>query len=550
MYKEDIRYIARFVVETNSPIAIGTGEKGLTVDRIVAKDFNGLPYIPGTSLAGVIRHELDDNLDENVVNSLFGFQGGNGEGQGSRISFSSAMLLAEDGKNVHEGLQDLSFSNSYYSYFNRLPERDHVRITDKGTADTKGHGKFDEQLIHKGVRFVFEIELEGTEGDSANWEEVLKVLHHPSFRIGAGTRNGFGQLKVVECKTKKIDLNKNILDYIKLTASLNKDVSEWDDFIASEEENINYHHYKVTLSPENFYMFGAGIGDNDVDMAPKKEKYFDWSTGKPILSDDYYLIPATSIKGALSHRVAYWYNKNNTSEVITIDKNLAEYSGIDELELHNSLSELKAMEEMVNSFKNISDVSFGEDVEELKALKENLEDKKLKIKELIKQLENYTLEDKIESSEVWNDFEDTLETEYNLFQDLNPNVSEMNEAVRELFGFAKDSKKSDGLRGRVIMSDLYINKDSVSEKVFDHVAIDRFTGGGINGALYQEKAIKSDPFILHIYVEIPAFVNNDIKVAFEKALEDLVSGRLQLGGNTGKGHGAFVGEYELVNMDK
>ena len=58
MKQNTIRYIARFVVEAATPLAVGSGNKGLTIDRLVIKDANGLPFIPGTSLAGVVRHEL------------------------------------------------------------------------------------------------------------------------------------------------------------------------------------------------------------------------------------------------------------------------------------------------------------------------------------------------------------------------------------------------------------------------------------------------------------------------------------------------------------
>lgn len=35
-----IRYIAYFKVEANTPIAIGAGKKGITVDRLMIKDVN------------------------------------------------------------------------------------------------------------------------------------------------------------------------------------------------------------------------------------------------------------------------------------------------------------------------------------------------------------------------------------------------------------------------------------------------------------------------------------------------------------------------------
>jgi len=115
MKQNTIRYIARFVVEAATPLAVGSGNKGLTIDRLVIKDANGLPFIPGTSLAGVVRHELkrvielDTAVEKTDLKQLFGHQLTPAEikikaeeqgiepeevvtGQGSRICFSAAHL--------------------------------------------------------------------------------------------------------------------------------------------------------------------------------------------------------------------------------------------------------------------------------------------------------------------------------------------------------------------------------------------------------------------------------------------------------------------------
>ena len=204
------RYIARLTVESETAISVGSGEKGLLTDRLVAKDANGLPYIPGTSLAGVLRHSLSS---ENFINDIFG--SGGDQGKGSRLIVSSALLVGEDGKTVIEGLKNISLHSGYYSYFERLPERDHVRMTDKGAADSVNHGKYDEQLVHKGTRFVFEMELIGDENDSEQWLKLLQTFASPVFRIGAGTRKGFGKLKIISDKSKFKIFNLTETDQLK-----------------------------------------------------------------------------------------------------------------------------------------------------------------------------------------------------------------------------------------------------------------------------------------------------------------------------------------------
>jgi hypothetical protein len=114
--------------------------------------------------------------------------------------------------------------------------------------------------------------------------------------------------------------------------------------------------------------------------------------------------------------------------------------------------------------------------------------------------------------------------------------------ISELFGEAKNSKKEiEGSRGKVLFSDLF-KLDREESKVFDHVAIDRFTGGGIDGALFQEKTTaQSDVWELEILLENG--VEEVFVEAFERALDNVCSGMLALGGATTKGHGVFSGSW-------
>ena len=95
---------------------------------------------------------------------------------------------------------------------------------------------------------------------------------------------------------------------------------------------------------------------------------------------------------------------------------------------------------------------------------------------------------------------------------------------------------------KILLSDCFLNYDKEKDaKVFEHVSIDRFTGGAIDGALFQEKAVaKRDQFTIEILLKKGAC--DDAKKAFERALKDVACGRLPLGGATTKGHGFFKGE--------
>ena len=530
------RYIARFLVEAATPLAVGSGNKGLTIDRLVVKDANGLPFIPGTSLAGVVRHELNA-AKEAGLDHLFGHQlspaairekakedGIDLEkvvtGQGSRICFSAAHLTDAGGQDAIEGLQIIDFTDPYFSLFQNLPERDHVRITDKGVADRDKGGKFDEQLVPKGARFVFEIELQGTDADESIWGKLLSAIHQPLFRIGAGTRNGFGKLDIISCKHHSFDLTDiagDLATYLDRDSSLNNDCSGWADFDRQTDSSSDWIAYEIDLMPDDYFLFGAGYGDGDADMQPKRERYIAWMKEETDQSwsakeEERLLIPATSIKGALSHRVAYHYNRL-TGVTLSTDFKEKEVKALPTLDHESALDRF---------FNN----------------------------KTVKELESLNVATFFEQTS-WEQHEEALR-EYeqkNKHTRVLP-IQESNKAVRTLFGYAKEEvgKTTEGARGHVILSDFYQKFNRVKEskrikesKMFNHVAIDRFTGGGIDGALYKEQVVTCTYFSLCIYVAKEAFKEADVRAAFELALKDLISGQLQLGGNTSKGHGAFDG---------
>ncbi len=517
----EIRYIARIIIEAETPLSVGSGQKGLTIDRIVAKDANHLPYIPGTSLCGVLRHSFEaSQSDADLANDLFGF-GGN-EGKGSRLKISAAHLVGEDGQKIIEGLQNIQFESGYYAYFNRLPERDHVRMTEKGAADSENHGKYDEQLVHKGTRFAFEIELVGTHQDKSSWEQLLNLLSSPIFRIGAGTRKGFGKIKVVAersvFKTFNLKIKTDLLSYLSKSSALNGDYKGWKSLtLPSKTKSPHWTQYLLKLEARNFFLFSAGFGDEDADSIPKTESFFEWTTGKPVLKNEkMLLIPATSIKGAIAHRVAYHYNKLTEVTIGQLPK--------------TQLKTVLDIEKLLNSFDfgfNEHDLNIASDDEKWAAL--------------AKQINN---SDYSKSSD-WQSFKDDLDEEVSQLE-LEHFTGEQNKAVYTLFGRAKNSDVDEsGLRGSVIINDVYLPYQD--KKVFNHTKIDRFTNGTINGALFQEKVAAYDkPFTMDIWVENKALEDKYVKDALENTLFELVEGKLALGGSTAKGHGVFTGEIDKI----
>lgn len=411
-------FVANIIIQAKTALKIGSKNADFLQDSPIQKDWNNLPMILGTSIAGVLRKELDK---ENA-NILFGDEDSNKkDAKGSKTIISNALILDENEK-VNETL--LLNKSDFLQKITILPIREHNAINSKGVTIDKS--KYDEEVIYKGTRFKFRIEM--IESCEDEFNKVLDLLLLNTFRIGAGSSKGFGQVEVVNISYDKFDTSSK--EYENLTSSLNETFSK--SYTKKDVKNNSYIKYELKIRPDDFFMFGSGFGDDEADMTPVYEKVVDYKNKK--LTDEKILIPASSIKGAISHRTTYHYNLLNK---IFID------------------SENKTPFEVVES----------------------------------------------------------------------------------IFGAKKDKDK-EGSKGNILISDLYL--DNTSTKVFDHVSIDRFTGGAIDSALFQEKTITTnEEFTLEILIK-----NIDDKKAieaFEKTLKEITTGMLSLGGATTKGHGVFSG---------
>lgn len=441
------RYIARIILEAQTPLFVGSGASSLMTDALVQKDVFGFPMIQGTSLAGVLRHTLEQKSGEENWNTFFGYADKN-DGRGSRIKISSAYLILENGKIAMPN--NSTIHRNHVQHFSTLPVRQHVRIDDKGVA-AEG-GLFENEVVYKGCRFVFEIELsgDGSDEEKSKWKELLSEIQNPFFRLGQGTRNGYGNLSVHQLQSKTFNLEDDFDTYLNFHPSFNEDFNNWDSTIHPNKSTDDIHekyeltHYQLKLSPDDFFLFNSGFGDEEVDNTPVREGVISYQKDTlqaPILQS---VIPASSIKGAISHRTCYHYNRLTEQWA---DKDLGDL-GID------------------------------------------------------------------------------------------------NEAVYQLFGAEAGADKRDGHRGKIILDNQFFIEANDQLNILNHVAIDRFTGGALEGALFSEKVSQmkqEEQLKLDIYIENTTLNDERIKKAIESALTDICCGLLPLGGMTTKGHGVFTG---------
>lgn len=444
--KNQYRFLARIIIEAKTPLNIGSGNKSIKSDSLLLRDINDLPFIPGTTIAGLLRHTLGDDADKYMGS----------QEKGSPLIITEAKMLDSDGTVLDGLLSQDKLHSPFLVNFRQLPIRQHAKIGDRG-ATVKG-GKFDEEIVLQGARFCFEMELLSDKDNDTKFKEILNTLNSDTFRIGSGSRSGFGEIEVVgsQCQFKKINLEDPEQKewYLKKTSSLSEKWQDAETIKLETTKTKGWTTYKIQLNPIDFMLFGSGFGNDKADMTFIRESFVDWSITPAIVKDreQVILIPASSVKGALSHRLAFHYNK----------------------------------------LKKI----FADDLPEGKKIA---------------------------------DF-----------------VGKNNEAVKAVFGSegekGLDGKMQNKQRGNVLMSDI-IQEATASSKVLNHVSIDRFTGGAIDGALFNEETLyaKGQSFNLKLIVNNDTFKDEDVQTAFENTLRDLCSGMLPLGGGVNRGNGCFEG---------
>ena len=441
------RQLARIILETETPLAIGSGNKDIKTDSVVAKDINELPYIPATTLAGLIRHSLPEELQEYWM----GFQKKK-DGEGSRIMLSEGKILSADGNPI-DGLNLVK--DKITQLCRELPIRQHVRINQQGTAVK--NGKFDEEIVPKGVRFCFEIELMAEKDKPGIMDTILSIIQSDGFRIGSGSRSGFGKIEVVGILRRDLDLcvPDELALYLGKSSSLAKAWEGYRPHTPSAAIDPDCILYTLELRPVDFMFFGSGFGDDRSDMTFVREPVVtSWDRGEATVEEleRVILIPASSVKGALAHRTAYHYNR---LEGVFADKKTAE--------------------------------------------------------------------------------------------ELEKNTGKENKAVKTLFGSEGDRKGKNKQRGNILFSDVIEKQEaSLEKKVLNHVKIDRFTGGAVDGALFSEEVLYAlgKIFNLELMLRKTAVDEKDGKIvkAFEAALTDLCRGYLPLGGGVNRGNGTFKGK--------
>lgn len=324
-----IFHLLKVTLEAKSAHAIHTGHGDTVHDSLVMRDANGLPTLSGSSLAGVLRHEYQRQYGESATQALFGYANGQ-DGQTSWLNVTwglahNSLNQAQEGLLTSTQLDDPLYTELSDT---KLIVRQRVRLNDRGSSVDSG--KFDVTLVPAGTRYSFSISYWGDGSDESNkqWSRLLKLFVERNIRIGHGTKNGYGLFEAVALHQSVWDLTTDEGQSAYSNRGRTRMDYEYMEPLSAQPELDGYEiptqlSASLELSAESVWRVGGGEryladassydDDRDPDMLPMHEAKIYW-TNKPNgtqvgeIGEQQYLLPASAIKGAIRHRVAYHYN--------------------------------------------------------------------------------------------------------------------------------------------------------------------------------------------------------------------------------------------------
>ena len=170
----------RYEIEFFSNWHCGSGlAAGADVDALVIKDKNGLPYVPGRTLKGLLREAASIlSEDKAIIKKIFGVSGDENGHQTGCSFFGNATLIAAD----YQYIVEQGLAPHLYQAFAS------TRINEDGIAE--------DNTLRK-IQTVVPCKLEGEilnvpEGSIQILEDAMRFIK----RMGTGRNRGYGRCKI------------------------------------------------------------------------------------------------------------------------------------------------------------------------------------------------------------------------------------------------------------------------------------------------------------------------------------------------------------------
>ena len=196
-------FFIKMKVDLVSPCILGGGDD-LNSDIDFLRDYEGIPFIPGSSIAGALRAYAADflSIEENTIQLLFG-------------------------KNDNYTQSAIFVSDAYFTHNFSIDIRDGVELGNYKSV----LNKYDYEVVLPNTALEIKLEIQirekyryASEGIKDILYKIIKGFMREDIKIGAKTNRGFGSLKLDEDNIHILHI-----DFTKDDILLDS-ISKWIDF--------------------------------------------------------------------------------------------------------------------------------------------------------------------------------------------------------------------------------------------------------------------------------------------------------------------------------
>lgn len=268
------KFVNKYIIEgqliAESPISIGDGGNDFTptaIDNPIIRDKDGKPFIPGTSLKGVLRSFMERLLAGGFIEEFKACNILEDEKDGNCLSLDDIKEIKKNPKKYAEkkgyaGIQELSdqeaiatliyreecdicklfgghgFASKIKIYDSRfdgadgekpvIQRRDGVSI-DRDTLTSKDGNKYEFECVAPGTVFKFEMTIDNLdEKHKKLLKIILNVLKNGELSVGAKTSSGLGAIRLINDVVFKVDEKNRDIYFIEGITKKNKDMFKGD----------------------------------------------------------------------------------------------------------------------------------------------------------------------------------------------------------------------------------------------------------------------------------------------------------------------------------
>lgn len=280
-----------------SPLSIGNGKNEKT-DQDIVLNSRGIPYIPGSAVAGVFRDACKKVMGDEWTQRYFGNIRDNCKDNGNKT-------ITESQFRVYDAYIQ---SEDYF-----VSRRDGVALDDYKYGIPGA--KFDREILESGIIFrtFIERDIDTNESEEDAFNKLAEVLYNIPIFFGSKISRGYGRVGNFKIFKKEFSFNTNNTNQGSgwLKFDMYKDDCWKKSLEISKSDKDFLENKKITL--ELALQGGISVRQytteikEDVEQVPDMKQLIIRQKNEKGNIEEVPVIPGTTWAGAIGHRMKLFY---------------------------------------------------------------------------------------------------------------------------------------------------------------------------------------------------------------------------------------------------